>query len=90
MPEVKYVFALISMVLFGCAIATYFRPWDDRASVAVPIFFVVCGLITAIIAASVERLRKRSAKSLEGDDVGDIAFPGRSTSRNNLDHDYDE
>jgi hypothetical protein len=90
MPAAKYAFAFISMVLFGSAIATYFRPWDDQASIAVPIFFAVCGLITAAIAANVERLLGRQSKSFDGEEVRDISMPRQSTNQNSVDLDCDD
>jgi hypothetical protein len=72
----KYAFVFVSLVLVGCAIATYFTNPRDGSSFAVPIVLGVAAVVVGLIAWQFERLFRPSSRSAQSDDVGDIAMPG--------------
>jgi hypothetical protein len=87
MNVAKGALAFLNIVLIGAAIHMYFQPREG--SIALPLTLAVCGAIAGVIAANMDRLFNRNAKSFDGDNVGDITIP-RSSNREGAGPEYED
>jgi hypothetical protein len=90
MGAARYAFAFISVILLGCALATYLGHPRDGSSYAVPIFLAVCGAITTVVAWNIDRWLRQPHKSFDGEDVGDLAMRDHNHQSHGHDVDMDE